>query len=306
MTTVFSTMSVLIKIVFSTFSTEQGYVTLSRKVGGCMNYSVDSIGIDTFHQRGFCHELPGGFDVWVFLQLVTPHLLNEKDTSLTVADAGTCVVYSPGHPRYLYCAPGLDGLRNNFVHIRASDNEQVARDLKAYGIPVNTFFRMRESAQALSTLSELIYENSVVQPHQEAMVSHLVDMLLIQIGRNYIPWNVQEDITQSRNLRSLEKVRKEMYASPEKEWTVRGMATAAFLSENRFILLYKRFFGITPRQDLMRARIVKAKSMLNNDAVMRDVALSCGFKNEYYFSNAFKKMEGMPPSHFLKNPRKRG
>lgn len=271
-----------------------------------MQYAVKSSGIETVHQKDFCHELPGGFDCWVFLQLVTPHLLNEKDTSLVVADSGTCVLYTPGHPRYLYCAPGWNELRNNFIHFKASDDARMLEKVQNYQIPVNTFFRLRKNNPVLSTLSELIYEHSVDQPNRDEMIDHLIEVLLIQIARNTIPWDAPEDITQSRNFRTLESLRKEMYASPERDWSVKGMASSAFLSENRFILLYRRFFDTTPRQDLMRARILKAKSFMNKDSAIRDIALSCGFKNEYYFSNAFKKMVGMSPSQYMKSVKESG
>ena len=81
--------------------------------------------------------------------------------------------------------------------------------------------------------------------------------------------------------------------------TSEGMAAQAFLAQNRFIILYRTFFNTTPKQDLLNARIQKAKTMLGNSTTIKDVAAQSGFANEYYFSTAFKRAVGVTPGQYI-------
>lgn len=63
--------------------------------------------------------------------------------------------------------------------------------------------------------------------------------------------------------------------------------------------MYKEYFQISPIKDLNRMRIEKAKVLLLSSGMkMEEIAQISGFKNEYYFSKVFKKMEGIPPGKY--------
>lgn len=49
-------------------------------------------------------------------------------------------------------------------------------------------------------------------------------------------------------------------------------------------------------------KIEKAKEMMQEgkDDRIADIAMSLGFNNIYYFSKVFRKIEGCPPSEYLK------
>lgn len=82
-------------------------------------------------------------------------------------------------------------------------------------------------------------------------------------------------------------------------WTVERMARTANLGTNRFSLLYRRFFGTSPIDDLLSARIELAKyHLVSSDATLETIADACGFSNVYYFSRLFKKRVGCPPGEY--------
>ncbi|MGN0972421.1 MAG: helix-turn-helix domain-containing protein [Aristaeellaceae bacterium] len=273
-----------------------------------MQYTVNNLGVDTYHRSNFCHELPEGFPYWVFVHAITPFCMNETGCVPHYVDAGTCIVYPPGYPRYLYCPEGQDGLCNNWIHFTCSDDQQLIEILNLYHIPINHFFTLRQFMPVISILQELIYEYNTDHPLREAMSSLLVGQMLIQISRNILPCHEKADSNTLMHLHSFELLRKQLYATPEKDWTVSAMAAQVYLGPNQFINLYRSFFDVTPRQDLIHARIAKAKTLLSsrprsNEGAMtlRDVALVCGFKNEYYFSTTFKKVVGVPPGQYVRS-----
>ena len=134
------------------------------------------------------------------------------------------------------------------------------------------------------------------------MISALMQVVFIQIGRSIMPFDGHEDAGDQRQRKLFEKLRKDIYSAPEKNWTGEKMAANVFLSVNQLITLYKRFFGVTPKQDLLEARIVKAKTLMGPSTIIKEVASNCGFENEYYFSRVFKQKTGMTPSEYAQQP----
>lgn len=68
--------------------------------------------------------------------------------------------------------------------------------------------------------------------------------------------------------------------------------------------LMKNSTGMTLHQYIINLRIKKATDMLLNTTIpISEIAETCGFKNSYYFSAAFKSKTGITPSAF-RNSRK--
>ena len=76
------------------------------------------------------------------------------------------------------------------------------------------------------------------------------------------------------------------------------------LSYVQFLRRFKRHCGMTPSDYLYALRIQKAKSLLTNtDMLIKDISTACGFDNEYYFSNFFKKHVKTSPTDFIEATR---
>ncbi|MBQ4527182.1 MAG: helix-turn-helix transcriptional regulator [Clostridia bacterium] len=73
------------------------------------------------------------------------------------------------------------------------------------------------------------------------------------------------------------------------------------ISYVHFIRRFKQSTGVTPGEYLTKIRLERAKIFLaQNDMMIKEIAPRCGFENEYYFSNVFKKYTGMTPTAFRK------
>lgn len=71
------------------------------------------------------------------------------------------------------------------------------------------------------------------------------------------------------------------------------------LSYAQFFRRFRNCTGMTPSAFLAVVRLNKAKAMLLESTLsVREIAFACGFENEYYFSNFFKKHTGLSPTHF--------
>ena len=71
------------------------------------------------------------------------------------------------------------------------------------------------------------------------------------------------------------------------------------LSYVQFLRRFKSTAGMTPSDYLISLRLQKAKELLGDtDLLIKEISSACGFENEYYFSNFFKKHTTLSPSAY--------
>ena len=80
------------------------------------------------------------------------------------------------------------------------------------------------------------------------------------------------------------------------------LAKASGYTTVHFINLFKKRFGCTPGEYIADQKVKRAESLLlRTDKPSRDVALECGFSDEFYFIRFFKKHTGMTPTEYRKS-----
>jgi AraC-like DNA-binding protein len=77
------------------------------------------------------------------------------------------------------------------------------------------------------------------------------------------------------------------------------MAKLAKLGENRFAVLYREFFGVSPMEDLIQARLHHAERLLTiRHVTVGEAAERSGFRSVHYFSRLFRRRVGCAPSQY--------
>lgn len=83
--------------------------------------------------------------------------------------------------------------------------------------------------------------------------------------------------------------------------SLEDVSSVAGLSPNGLIRRFRVETGYSPMQYFSHLRLVKARDALVHTTLrISDIAEMCGFDNIYYFSSAFKKKYGLPPSEVRK------
>ncbi len=79
------------------------------------------------------------------------------------------------------------------------------------------------------------------------------------------------------------------------------LAELCNISEVHFRKLFKDSLGITPKQYILDARILKAKQLLT-DGILKISAVSekCGFSSQYHFCRIFKLKTGTTPTEYMR------
>lgn len=80
-------------------------------------------------------------------------------------------------------------------------------------------------------------------------------------------------------------------------FSVEDVCKRFFISHSSLQRRFNKYIGICPKQYVLKLRLDKGYGLLlDGNASIKEVAASCGFADEKYFSRAFKQAFGMPPS----------
>jgi len=82
----------------------------------------------------------------------------------------------------------------------------------------------------------------------------------------------------------------------DQEINLELLARLRFTSKYHLIRVFKKYYGITPRQYLIHKRIEIAKKKLKSGKSVSDTCYAVGFDSISSFSNLFKARTGISPS----------
>ncbi|MCC2604709.1 AraC family transcriptional regulator [Planctobacterium marinum] len=162
----------------------------------------------------------------------------------------------------------------------------------------------REAISIVESLNHLLNgESKIIGVGAEAVVTRLSEVLVITAMRQYLKslngkklgWlGALEDDRIGKSLSLI-------HDSPEKHWSLEGLAQSIGMSRTSFVQEFKRLVGNTPMDYLSewRMSLAYARLQLTKDTVL-SIALDVGYQSEAAFSRAFKKIIGKPPGEVRK------
>ena len=256
--------------------------------------AVTELGVLWVRQLGYKVDRPHGLGQYLLLRFYTPMLVHTT-AGLVYGEPGDCLLYEPAFPQW-FTGRGV-GYIDDWMHIKGPAMPALVR---RYQVPVNTLFRPRELdffSPALEAINRELYRRELFWEHSVRM---LVENLLMRLGRLV---NEQEsadlgpaDLARAGVLRS---VRMQVHERLKERWTVASMAELAHVSASRFAVLYKRLFGVSPVEDLIDARLARARALLTNAGLsVGEVAAQTGFTSLCYFSRLFHRRVGLTPRDY--------
>ncbi len=139
----------------------------------------------------------------------------------------------------------------------------------------------------------------------EANTAHLL-VNLFKIGekcRSLMPYWQHESTRLPKAKHLVDAALEMIEARLHERINVTELAESLGVSRNTLTLAFKKQRGMTPVDFVQSFRLNKAKQMLlATDYKMLTIADACGYTNEKYFHQCFRKSEGMTPRQYrLKN-----
>lgn len=102
----------------------------------------------------------------------------------------------------------------------------------------------------------------------------------------------------SNNIDKISEITERIRRNPQINYSVETLAKQCALSVRGFRDVFTRKMNMSPKKFILKTRMEKANELLLLTSMpISVVAESVGFKDEFYFSRAFKKYFGTAPSH---------
>ena len=244
-------------------------------------------------KAGFLISRPKGHPEYTFLHFMRPiHLRVGEETVLT--KPGACIFYRPETPQWFHSD---EDVIHNWAHFTPSFSQRLLH----YNIPQDTVLYPGDCSfiSELFRLLELEYFSE--NRYREALMEHLTEEFLLRFSRA-LETDPVPILSDRREKLMLRKVRQRILSAPEEKWTVARMADMMHLSSSRFHAVYKMLFGTSPMQDVIEARITRAKSLLlaDRELNMAQLAERLGYNDQYHFIRQFKALTGVTPGSYRK------
>jgi len=133
------------------------------------------------------------------------------------------------------------------------------------------------------------------QPGFQQIASGMVMKLLGYI----ISFQKKKGFSGKRIAKVIEEARFMMRGKVEQKIDLKELAEQYNVGYSYFRQMFKKYTGVSPGQYHLQLRIIRAKELLiSTNKSVKEISYELGFHSIYYFSNLFKKKEGMNPSQF--------
>ena len=236
---------------------------------------------------------PRGSGDYLFLLFKSPMKVHLKDRVI-IARENACILYTPGTPQHYQA---VQRFRNSYLHF--SSDESPA---ESFPLPENSIFYPENAMQIDSYISRLQQEQFSALPFREESVHALITLLFLSIGRGLAQETVQKEDT-AHLYPLFQNLRLQMLTQCQKDWDIERLCRRVNLEKSQFYVYYRNFFSSTPKNDLLHARLEKAKNLLSNQALqVKEVAQLCGFRSQAHFTRYFTACCGCAPGAYARQP----
>lgn len=215
---------------------------------------------------------------------------------MTRYPAETTVFFRKGMPQQFMAAGYI--YADDYIHFDADEEEMAFID--SLDIPSGVPFTDLDSTIYLNIHRYICIEHQTKTENSEMSITLLIKYLLIKLDQAI---KESESISVSNATKNaIRELRTEIYANVERDYTIDSLAASVGLSPSYFQSIYKKMFGRSCMNDIIFARIEKAKTLLmSTELSIYEIARMCGYENDSHFARQFKKFAYVTASEFRKN-----
>jgi len=256
---------------------------------------VRNLGINTYHLPG---EVSGLKITDCLVMCFNTPFFCTTTRGVEHGRAGDSIIHCPGFTQSHGPLPGADeGFRNDWVHVEPSLG---GRLLARYELAPNTLLRTGGIGLLTPFLRTILREQMGGYPFGAQAVEREVEGAFLEIARRLALTTREKLSPGDQDVHAdLMGVRLKMNEGLARDWSLPDLADMANMSVSHFSSLYRRHFGVSPIDDLIRMRIDHARMRIaDTSASLAQIARMCGFSNVYYFSRIFKQRVGVPPGRY--------
>lgn len=160
---------------------------------------------------------------------------------------------------------------------------------------------LTNSPELTGTLERLVQLSQATDAAKDVLAGFTLQELLVRLmqtqARQLIFRDYARHLTTHRFAHVVHYIKQHL----GEQLSVEKLSALACMSKATFFRVFKREFGLTPLEYVIRERLGEAKRLLRHPlATVADVCFRVGFSSPAYFQALFKKYEGVTPGHYKK------
>ena len=253
---------------------------------------ITNIGINHWHDPDFFIHRPTGSGDYLILLIKSKAVFELPDGKMTAAD-GNVILYQKGTPQY-YRADG-ERFGNDWFHF-LPDSEEDIRFLKELEIGFDRLLYPGNLSEPEKILEMLCHEYFFDHSHKAETINLLLHLFFLKLSEEL---HRPAEARIGTNYEKLAALRIGIYNDPAQDWSIPAIAGAMAMSPSSLAHTYKKLFGVTPVNDVITARVERAKYLLSTtDHSIKQIAHLCGYASDMHFVRQFGKLTGKRPSEF--------
>lgn len=218
------------------------------------------------------------------------------DGAFSPVNSGDGMLFAK-HTQICYYATNGEAFNHDYMFF---DTENAIEEMIISEIPKNQilhFSSPKTLNRMLSLLkNELFHTNS---HHKNEVLTSISQAFLYKVNDTIIRNSFGLNTTKHQAFLQL---RADIYKTPQNDWSIEKICQKMFLSRSYMQHTYKKLFEVSCTEDIINARISRAKSMLlGTNFSVNQIAEECGYKNLTHFIRQFKDKVGISPNKFRQN-----
>ena len=214
--------------------------------------------------------------------------LNNRNYQL---QSGMVFTYGPSVPHHIAADPDQPPVKY-FVDFSGAESKEI---LHKCHLPPGSVSQMALPHELRNLFDELIHCGRRGRPGANELCSKLLECLALRIAESRIP----QESAETLSLLSYQHCRKHIEENFQRLKTLEQLANECHLDGAYLCRLFQRYDHQSPYQLLMRLKMNLAAEWLEQPgALVKQVAERAGFRDQFHFSRAFKKVLGVSPNSF--------
>jgi AraC family transcriptional regulator of arabinose operon len=258
------------------------------------DWQLRAVGFDFRHDAAFVIDRPRGSGDFLFLHFTTPIRIRDR-AGERVQPAGTCMLYAPDFPQWY--RGEKSGFANDWCHFAGRDATAFVRQAE---LPVNLAVQPVQLRPFPPLIHALQREYLRREPLWQSVCMGILVQLLAGFARGVAVASQPRGTPRLGELAApFHDLRSRVHHQLARPWSLAEMARLVHLSPSRFAHLYRHYFGVSPVEDLIAARVERARWLLSSGAVaVKHAAIESGFSDIHYFSRCFRARVGCAPRDY--------
>ena len=161
-------------------------------------------------------------------------------------------------------------------------------------------FSFSSDNHVLTCMQHILYEMQACKPHHQALCRAYMEILVVQLMRD-ASFSAAPASAEPVNSRQCTTVRRYIDGHYKEPLTLDLLAEKANVNKYYLSHIYKEAYGISPISYMISCRIQEGKRLLaDTDLSLSQISAILGFSSASYFSQSFRKAEGISPAEYRK------